>query len=953
MKKLIEKIKKLNNHGSSIVMVVVALGFIGIIIGALLSAAGSAYKLKVQNKNSKNNFYYVEQAMQEIYAGIGSNTIEEMKAAYAYTVENMVRFEPNIGTYITISDDEANEMFKDKFMQNILESDYFAQGDIALANALEGYISNDTVKLDKTKLSLQVESDRIVIKDVTLTRVQDYDKSSGAGTYVQTISTDIVISEPDFKVRFNNMVSDYSGIFEYALVGDMGVQIANNDGLKINGNVYASADYYNKTYNKKPADGESTVFDSTAKDDKGNPKYSFNLSPVTGKDPADLTDSSKGYVNKEKDSSGKNLTYDGENVYSMNSGLFMTNSNVTIIGDRVIVPGTVAVMDSSDLTVFGSAGEVSEVWADNIVLGGSTKITPKDPGDTSKGVNYEGSTALFGGNLYVRDDTELNAKGSNLTIHGSYYGYGNSTSKDTRVFVDTVNKRNFQIITNNGTVTTTENRGHYNSSSIVINGEYSKLDLSETKKLFLAGRAYIELSKKVDGKTSDDGKKYSETFTYAPTYENANKETVFVRDYKTAESISIKSNQVMYNITSLGTVSKRTIGGKEYDVISLSGKPNAQLLFKKYFPEVIFGSNVPCVKEVVDSKEVYLIDFKNGYKLLNEIKDSTGTTYTTEQKTAATTALNGIDSENDYTLKFAMDYVEHVTNVAETELKDITTYDEFDAGTVVIGDTTPDPADVNNTAAKIYSSGAITTKNGSTFTMVTNNDGDVLEGLLGSNTYKDDYIYNASDNTYSYAENAFLLSKDLETEYNYIKWNLDHNKEAVEEKAYVQSMITEKGESITPIHKYIIMSKVNKVFPTMTTDTGYKVFISNGDIKVADGNNKSISGIVIAKGDVDFSDKVESFEGMIIAGGKIYIGENLKSLVASPNVCRGVLRDLIVDGSDAAIEMLNVFKEYENYKADGTGGPGNVDNEQISIDTIDYSQVVSMTNWMKNVGGVY
>ena len=101
-------------------MVVVALGFIGIIIGALLSAAGSAYKLKVQNKNSKNNFYYVEQAMQEIYAGIGSNTIEEMKAAYAYTVENMVRFEPTIGTYITISDDEANEMVKDIFMQNIL-----------------------------------------------------------------------------------------------------------------------------------------------------------------------------------------------------------------------------------------------------------------------------------------------------------------------------------------------------------------------------------------------------------------------------------------------------------------------------------------------------------------------------------------------------------------------------------------------------------------------------------------------------------------------------------------------------------------------------------------------------------------------------------------------------------------------------------------------------------------
>ena len=56
MKKLRKKLRKLNNSGSSIVMVIVALAFLAIIVGSLLSAAGYAYKLKFQDLNSKNNY---------------------------------------------------------------------------------------------------------------------------------------------------------------------------------------------------------------------------------------------------------------------------------------------------------------------------------------------------------------------------------------------------------------------------------------------------------------------------------------------------------------------------------------------------------------------------------------------------------------------------------------------------------------------------------------------------------------------------------------------------------------------------------------------------------------------------------------------------------------------------------------------------------------------------------
>lgn len=977
-------------------MVIVSLGFVGIIIGALLAAAGYAYKLKLQNKNAKNNFYYVEQAMQEIYAGVGANTIEEMKAAYSYTVENMVRFDPMLGTYVTLDDDVANKMFKKKFMENIQNSEYFAQGDEALAAALESYISNETVDLDNEKINLQVTTNAegettITIKNVTLTRIQEYDQSAGAGTYVQTISTDIVISEPDFQVSFNNIMSDYSEIFEYALIGDMGVQIVDNTDLEINGNIYASADYYNKAYNLNPKDVpdvEEKIPDTYKLEEKvTNPDgtvttstlYEYSIAPVTSKNPSIVEGSAiaavnpaiNGYANKVLSSTNGYLFYDGENTYSMNSGLYMSNSNVTIMADRVIVPGTVAVMDSSDFIVFGSAGVVSEVWADNIVLGGSSLVEKKTT-NGSDTFTYKGSQAIFGGNLYVRDDTEINAKGAKFTLHGSYYGYGNGTSKDSRTFVPTVDTTNFQVpytvIGADGKETVLyENRGHYNTSSIVVNGEASTLDLSQTKKVFVAGRAYIELSKDVQGATPSEDK-YEETFTYVPTNTttvDGKTETEFIRDYKTAESISIKSNQMMYNITSLGTTSEvqftsATEPTLKCNVISLKGKPNAQMLFDEFFPHEIFGYNVPYVSAKVDGKSVYLIDFDSAYAILqvaaNDPKDYFDDNV--DGRLDAYMLLQKYETVNAYAQAFALAYVDHIENNDETELRDIITYDEFDQGTVIMpsneGLQTNDP-----NLSYVYSSGAISTREGTTFSMVTANSQTDLDKLLSFNSNYDNYKYVPTDNVNNEAVTAFTLSEDLEAEYNYLKWNLNHYDTGNKEMEFVKNLVMKMGEDyITPINKYLVMAKVTETINT-TTASGYKVYISDDDVVVSDGDNDSITGIVITKGDVSFSPKVKHFEGMIVAGGKIYISSELMSLTASPNVCRGIIRDCLALGDATAIKILNVFKEYENYKVEeegegGEGGSSNVEVEEIiSIDSIDYSQVVSMTNWMKNVGGDY
>ena len=64
MKNIFSKIKKkLHNSGSGLILVIVALAFVGILAGALLTAVAYVYRLKLYDYNAKSNFYYLEQAM--------------------------------------------------------------------------------------------------------------------------------------------------------------------------------------------------------------------------------------------------------------------------------------------------------------------------------------------------------------------------------------------------------------------------------------------------------------------------------------------------------------------------------------------------------------------------------------------------------------------------------------------------------------------------------------------------------------------------------------------------------------------------------------------------------------------------------------------------------------------------------------------------------------------------
>lgn len=1020
MKALKKLKKKLNNQGSSIVMVIVALAFIGIIVGSLLTAAGAAYTLKRQELNAKDNFYYVEQAMQEIYTGVGMQTIEEMKSAYSYTIENMVRFDTELGTYKTISDEEANRMFKDEFMKRIMQSDYFKRGAADLALTLQDYITNKTVKVDADKLSIVRDKDSITLKDVTVTRNHEYSTNAG-GDYTQTISADIVISEPDFDVSFNVIDTDYSALFDYALIADMGVEIAqdaSSPGLSIAGNIYAASDYYNKSYNDtivahkdaKKEDFKLTgdtglTYENSSVDENGNVRHnvvskdyvysengenkprkiSYEFSNITNKDASDLKD---GYVNDNalnpKYRIGEDISehapFDGENDHSHYSGLYIDASKVSIQANTIIVPGSISVMNQSDLAVYGRGDATSnpQVWADEIVLGGTSKL------DENK--KYKGSSAIFRADVFVRDDTQLDADGASFAIAGSYYGFGDGTSRDSRKFVSTVEdskvtvggeevsyKSVFQYVDENGKVF---NRGHYNSSSIAINGQNASLDFSYTKDMYIAGRAFVEFSKYGEDKYNENKTVKSTTYTYNPM---ADGKTNFIRDYKTGESIAYKTSQVMYNVSSWTLIPKdssedsfdQVVIPEKLDVATIGlyvdGKnatPQNIDCLGAFFPKAVFAGNIPVTKQNIQGKDYYFIDFDKAWSIMEAAKK----TNVTAQDT-----LNKFESVDNYKKEYAQDYSlwanpDYYNNDSPAaELIVLSDYPNFEYGDVKMDNSQYYYAvQVGDDEVKVpvtkYSSGVITVNAGNTFTMTAVDNTDKVAALLGDDaTY---LPYQSVDDVKldNKEVEALHYSDELETEYNLIKWNLAHFKSGDSEESFVKDVVAEYGEAaITPINKYIHMNKIsdangshvdNKVVSDGATK--YRIWASPDDIKISGA--AALTGIIIAKGDVSFGDDVKSFTGMIISGGKIYVGKNMTNIAAAPATCREILRQCLRQNSDSECNFfINLFNGYEIDPAEGDNpGAGTTSvTPMVSVNSIGFSDIVSMENWTKSLGGAY
>lgn len=145
-----------------------------------------------------------------------------------------------------------------------------------------------------------------------------------------------------------------------------------------------------------------------------------------------------------------NVTVDGS-VYAGVGGIVASGNGTGELKGRMILTRGDIVADMGSALKVGDGN--SSIWAENLMTTGKSA-----------------ATLNVNGNMYVADDLALNAKESNVTLKGNYYGY------------------NFQK--NYGAGDTVATDADF-SSAIMINGKSSSLNIQNLKYLLLAGRTFI------------------------------------------------------------------------------------------------------------------------------------------------------------------------------------------------------------------------------------------------------------------------------------------------------------------------------------------------------------------------------------------------------------------------------------------------------------------------------
>lgn len=1027
IEKLRHRLDKKNNHGSSFVLVIVATTFMCILSVALLMGAYMTYKLKFYKLNSLNNFYEVEKALDEIYAGIGASANEHLYTAYTTTAELVVTYDSTqqkgsdtqkVGSYETLSNDEANELFKKLFMSGFTSDSAYSSATM-LKNTLESFISNKKdsssgtgsygveLSMDNFKYELvsgtgnnehkwvrtikkktaggvttYIDSGRpesgfnaenitsVAFRNVCIKRtvkLKGGDTGSGAGEYVQSITTDIVLKQPEYNVSFDINDQSIDRVYNFAVLADMGIEVesgtdkdAADTNVTINGNVYAANDYYNKNYNN-------------SNDTKVTKEY-------------DLVSNDK----SKKTSDKKEATY-GNKVSSAYSGIFVNGSKTTLKlrSDVILCPGTLAAYNGATIDLASRSQGTAQLWTDSVLIGGTKSGTITATADA-----------------YVFDDTELNAEGSTFTLgKGSRY-FGYSYNGD--------DVRNLELLKEKGLFPTGfKTRAHFGDSAIIVNGKKSKLDIKDVGSLYIAGKSYVEFSKiaardVVSGDTS------------VTMDDNADFAYTTLEDYSTGQSLDVKTNQLAFLaqwqlvsdgngnpiMNSDGTytvrlpitnaavkkfyksldravsvdevevnVVKQQISGHDYyylyikDADNSSGQSSAEKFIENYYALLEDPSNQ-------DIENIYNVRNYANFDVtllvpedLRKVKTGAAMTGQTSTKLDDDTVEKNlyVKSSKDTTLDVRTAIANASQERTFNSLMDGNALYTFNSNstprTVVDGTTTKLIANSGELASvkKLKADGSermsallsymyINMKDHLSATDRTDNDGNDTNAwtLAKYTSSSDGYTrkYNEESDKYSYDYSITPLNYYIDYKYMIGKDDADNGMDVNEQlldddgNVFAQVIINAKNETI------------NVNTPTKVTDT------TNG--------SGVFEGIIITTGNVRFGEKVTGFKGLIISGAKVKFDHTM-TVTADAMYVSSVLERCLdknksqflrndvgstetpgttEDGASAG--QVNIIKKiFKTYAESKIDEDTSVDG--LSISDISYEDILEFQNWKKNV----
>lgn len=433
-----EKLNKISkdNKGSVMITVLVAFLFVAVLASIILATVTVNFKMRSIDRRTKDEFYYAEKALNDLYNGIGQECSEIMGETYNDVLSKYKKSDDS--TYM--DEEEAYKSFKKAFVTAFYKD--IAQNQ---ADKFSAYVVKDTSKKgssDKASraivkkygtikyynnssrsesYTISSESDAniekvglIVIEGVKVQSNPDANENVG---YISEINTDIVVEVPRVSFFTTN-----NRAYDYAILANDGIELESNAIVKANGNVY----------------GGTVPFTEIA----GNVSEYPNASKYGG---ITLNNNSEFYINDAA------YVVSGGDI-TLNGGELSINQKNTMLNNQI--------------------------WFENIEVN-------------------EPSVIKVNGDLFAADDLQINSGADGATtvnIKGSYYGYNDGARQMTGEGGTkklTTKKAIITSLNDYEKASTDGDNISSRSSSIVINAKQANVDMSDLKTLLLCGNAFI------------------------------------------------------------------------------------------------------------------------------------------------------------------------------------------------------------------------------------------------------------------------------------------------------------------------------------------------------------------------------------------------------------------------------------------------------------------------------
>ncbi len=218
---------KNDNRGSTLLIVIVCMLFVGIIGAMMLQVTLTNRKMKTVENLAKENFYTTETALDELKSGLQELASAAMSDSYQSLLTE----------YTFVSDSDRPAKFKGDFVAGLYAALQGIFGDAAAfeSNGMNFFKTTDVGELrwlKRPQVIPDVAEGNVRLKDVSLAYKDEY----GYETY---ITTDIVITAeyPEFMASYRNESSDE--FIDYGIITDQCLRNTLNGHAFVNSNIYA------------------------------------------------------------------------------------------------------------------------------------------------------------------------------------------------------------------------------------------------------------------------------------------------------------------------------------------------------------------------------------------------------------------------------------------------------------------------------------------------------------------------------------------------------------------------------------------------------------------------------------------------------------------------------------------------------------------------------------------